>query len=284
MKIKAFGCLVVLMLATAWMASAAETLNNGSIVELQSLNMGDGVIIEKIKTSQCDFDTSITGLKALKAAGVSGPVIQAMMAKSSSSPAPAPAGDVNDPASAHTPGVWILQTVNGVKTMTQLEPEYPAEITHGGFIGPFGAGKFSTTARITGMASSLQLTTAKPEFYLYTGSPGMGEFPVESPAEIALAQFKVLPKDAKKNADERAIDIATAGAYSSSQGLDRKYVRQYDPTRIADGIFKLVPHADLADGEYAFCPTYAANIYAGVRERFYKLGVKTGSAEPAAGK
>ncbi len=120
---------------------------------------------------------------------------------------------MNDPATAHTPGIWLLQTVNGVKTMTELEPEYPAEITHGGFIGPFGAGKFSTTARITGMESSLQLTSAKPEFYLYAGSPGMGEFPVESPAEIALAQFKVLPKDAKKNADERAIDIATAGAY-----------------------------------------------------------------------
>ncbi len=42
------------------------------------------------------------------------------------------------------------------------------------------------------------------------------------------------------------------------------------------GFFKLAPHADLADGEYAFCPTYAANIYAGVRERFYTFGVKTG--------
>ena len=277
---------LVLTLAMARAGIAAEVLSNTSIIELQALNMGDAVIIEKIQTSTCNFDTSISGLKSLKAANVSGPVIQAMMARGSSAPAtatapaapaPAPApGNVNDPASAHTPGsLWILQQ----GTMTQMQPEFPAEITHGGFIGPFGAGKFSTTARFTGTQSTLQLTSAKPEFYLYLGGDNPGDLMIDNPSEVSLAALKVIPKDAKKNADERAIDIATAGAYSSTQGIDRKVMHVFDPIKIGEGIYKLVPHNDLTNGEYAFCPTYAANFYAGVRGRFYTFGVNTSTAK-----
>ena len=43
-----------------------ETLTNASVIELQNLSLGDAVLIEKIKTSKCNFDTSITGLKQLK--------------------------------------------------------------------------------------------------------------------------------------------------------------------------------------------------------------------------
>ena len=79
--------ILLVSLALAPAASAAdETLNNASIIELQGLNLGDAVIIEKIKTSKSDFDTSINGLKQLKAASVSAPVIQAMLATKSSAP------------------------------------------------------------------------------------------------------------------------------------------------------------------------------------------------------
>src|ERR1700679_1638030 len=49
-------------------SAADEKLTNASILELQGLNLGDGVIIEKIKASKCDFDTSIAALKQLKEA------------------------------------------------------------------------------------------------------------------------------------------------------------------------------------------------------------------------
>ena len=56
-------CLSVLLicLLSALTVSAAEILSNASGIELQGLNLGDAVIIEKIKTSRCDFDTSISG-------------------------------------------------------------------------------------------------------------------------------------------------------------------------------------------------------------------------------
>jgi hypothetical protein len=38
-----------------------ETLNNASIVSLEKLDLGDDVIIEKIKSTKCEFDTTISG-------------------------------------------------------------------------------------------------------------------------------------------------------------------------------------------------------------------------------
>lgn len=64
------GVILLLAGARAQVSQAAEeTLNNASIVELQKLGLGDGVLLEKIKTSKCDFDTSLGGLKQLKEYG-----------------------------------------------------------------------------------------------------------------------------------------------------------------------------------------------------------------------
>jgi hypothetical protein len=265
-------CLTVALVSSA----AGETLTDASIIELQGLNLGDAVIIEKIQTSQCNFDTSIEGLKTLKAANVSGAVIQTMLAKNSASGTAAGNSSLassNDPSVPHSPGIWLLQETNGVKTMTKVGWETPAEITHGGFIGPWGIGKYSTTARFTGTQSSLQLSQSKPEFYLYTGGTSYDDLRVESPNEITLAQFTVIAKDAKRNADERAVDVGTTGAYASSHGVDHKAVREFDSEKIADGIYKIVPHDNLADGEYGFCSSDAANAYGGLRQKFYTFGI-----------
>ncbi|HYE75628.1 MAG TPA: hypothetical protein VEF04_19955 [Blastocatellia bacterium] len=64
-----------------------EILTNDSVIELSQLGLGDTVIIEKIRQSECRFDTSLNGLKQLKAAKVSNAVI-ALMMDPSAKPAP----------------------------------------------------------------------------------------------------------------------------------------------------------------------------------------------------
>ncbi len=56
-----------------------EILTNAAIIELSQLGLGETVIIEKIRQSECNFDTSISGLKQLKAAKVSDTLIAFMM-------------------------------------------------------------------------------------------------------------------------------------------------------------------------------------------------------------
>jgi hypothetical protein len=252
--------------------AAEEILNNATVIELQKLSLGDGVILEKIKTSKCNFDTSLNGLKQLKEANVSSTVIQAMLATKSSGPqvsAPPASGDINNPAAPHTAGVWMLESVGGKNKMTQLKSEAPAEISRGGFIGPWGIGKVAQTARLTGTESELQLTQRKPEFYIYFKNSSMEFSGAHGPQEIVLAQFTVLGKEAKSNANQRAVDVASQGAYGGTSGIDRKVTRPFEATQVAEDIYKIVPKDELAVGEYGFCPGII-----GGQNRFFTFGIK----------
>ena len=63
------GIILVALLLTAGLVGAAEEqpLNNGDIIKLTKLNMGDTVIITKIKTAKSvKFDTSTDDLIKLQ--------------------------------------------------------------------------------------------------------------------------------------------------------------------------------------------------------------------------
>ena len=159
--------ILLLAAAPARVCSAAEeTLNNAAIVELQKMSLGDGVILEKIKTSKCNFDTSLSGLKQLKEANVSSAVIQAMVAtKSSVSSAPAAAtfANSNDPLAMHPGGVWVLQG----KTMSRVEYLRPVMGTKGSGYNPWTGATFEQFVYLPGTKSKLQLSERRPTFYFY---------------------------------------------------------------------------------------------------------------------
>src|SRR5258706_10026442 len=96
---------------------AGETLTNDSIVDLNKFGLGEAVIVEKIKTSTCNFDTSTDALKKLKEAGISDTVIAAMIGASASKPSVESAGDPNDPNSPHDPGIWLYEESEGQREM-----------------------------------------------------------------------------------------------------------------------------------------------------------------------
>src|SRR5580698_7021164 len=68
-------------------APGAVALNNAAIVKMRNQRLGADVIVAKIQSSPCDFDTSPAALQKLKQAGVPDKVILAMvMAPSASAP------------------------------------------------------------------------------------------------------------------------------------------------------------------------------------------------------
>ena len=72
-------------------APVAVALNNAAVVKMRNQRLGADVIVAKIQSSPCDFDTSPAALQKLKQAGVPDKVILAMvMAPSASAPLPAP--------------------------------------------------------------------------------------------------------------------------------------------------------------------------------------------------
>ena len=60
-------------------ATEANTLSNGDVVVLVELGLSEAIVVKKIQTSACRFDTSADGLVALTNAGVPEPIILAMM-------------------------------------------------------------------------------------------------------------------------------------------------------------------------------------------------------------
>jgi hypothetical protein len=70
---------------------AVPALNNAAIVKMRTQRLSADVIVAKIQSSPCEFDTTPAALQKLKQAGVPDKVILAMVvAPSASAPPPAP--------------------------------------------------------------------------------------------------------------------------------------------------------------------------------------------------
>ena len=74
----------VLLLAICPFLVAQQALNNDSIIKMVKAQLSDDVIVTTINASPGAYDTSPDGLIALKQAGVSNKVIDALVAKSTS--------------------------------------------------------------------------------------------------------------------------------------------------------------------------------------------------------
>jgi hypothetical protein len=68
---------ILLFSISAW--AQTETLTNASVIEMTKVGLDKELILEKIKISKLDFDTSINGLIELRKAGVENDVIKVMM-------------------------------------------------------------------------------------------------------------------------------------------------------------------------------------------------------------
>src|SRR5262245_8542399 len=61
--------------------SQSATLSNSDVIELSKAGLSSAIIVDKVLTAPTtSFDTSVEGLKSLKAAGVADEVIRAMIA------------------------------------------------------------------------------------------------------------------------------------------------------------------------------------------------------------
>jgi hypothetical protein len=268
----------------------AEILNNASIIELQQLDLGDGVILAKIKTSKCNFDVNPSDLKLLKEAKVSGAVIEAMIiATTPATPPPPlpvtpgtptstvvvgevkqlPVGDINDPNTYHDSGVWFYEEIGGAKKMTQLSTE-AYDISH--MFIPFGGGISGSAAVLPGVAAKTQSSSRRPIFYMYFGEGrqnNMDMMATLTPDQLPLTHLKVTDNKKKQ---ERTVSIGSGGAFGGHDGIPMKERRSVDWSKVGPGIYKVTPQQDLDDGEYAFFYSHS-QVQEGAAGRVYCFGV-----------
>ncbi|MGA7919550.1 MAG: SH3 domain-containing protein [Candidatus Acidiferrales bacterium] len=104
-------------------------LNNQNIMNLHGMRLTPDIIIAKIQSSPCDFDTSQAALQKLKQAGIADKVILAMMqAPSSSAP---PKSELSKPAE-----IREVKIPDGTAVEVELTANISSETSQAGAIVP----------------------------------------------------------------------------------------------------------------------------------------------------
>ncbi len=248
--------------------AADEVLTNASITEMKSLGLGDDVIVSKIKSSTCKFDTTIPALRQLKDAQISDAIIQAMVASSTPAKPAVPAApavaaapaDPNDPKAPHQSGIYLFQEIDGKPKLTRMNPSRVEGLTTGSAWGAAFGGSMKTRAVLAGPHAEMQLSDPQPVFYFYftktETSLGSMDVSATSPDDFALG---VMEGHKDHEAWVRRIEISKSSMGGYRTGLNKKDVRNFTTEKISDGIFKVAP-ASLEPGEYVFVQLMGANM------------------------
>lgn len=251
---------------------------------LSKAGLPDEAIIAKIRTSKTSFDLSTDGLIALKSAGVSGPVMAAMIA-----PTAAPAQELSidspDPNVPHYPGLYLLERAAGDGKMTRIDPTMTTQARTSNVLGyalTMGIASASVKASIAGESAKIQTSNRRPVFYAYfeesvpralqgsnasTWASGVGTT-TSSPAEVTLVRFA--EGDDRRDAKVGRINIA-----GSKSGVMEKDQIPFDSEMLRPGVYRITPRSDLAPGEYGFIQALAGGGTQGaMTARVFDFGIE----------
>lgn len=220
-----------------------QPLTNNSIIEMIDLGFSSDIIISKIETSPCDFNTSIDALKSMKEKGIDNSIIVAMIHRIS---------DIKT-NEAQRSGIYykngddfiqLFPTVfSGTKTNTL------------GAALSYGIASAKVRSTMNGQHSNNVIENNNPEFYFYF-IPRKSDLGVSasnwwfsaasSPNEFALVRLTT-----KKG--RRELETGSVNLYAgTSIGVDEKNHIQIDIEKIDDYTFKVKPRYFLNTGEYCF--------------------------------
>ena len=238
--------LVLLLASASWSQQLSTRLTNKDVIDMASAGLSDDIIISKIRSASAggtpQFDTSVNGLKELKAAKVSDDVIKVMI-----NPTP-PAGPIvvaaapmtNDP-NLPPPEVGVYWK-NG-SAFTRIEGQAISQTKAGGKTGSvltYGLRNEHWDAYLDGPQSKNVVSDRQPVFYLYVPDGG-------SAADFALIILE-------KKGDRREFQIGSFGGFTGGKsGVKRDKEIAFTSEHAGIRTYKLkIDEALKPGGEYAF--------------------------------
>jgi len=253
---------LALVLLTTTVLSAQEALDNASVTKLVKAGLSEDLIVTTINSSAGKYDTSASGLIALKKAGASDKVVAAVVLKASGVTAPAPTA-TTQPANQGAAGGASGNTSGGVVLASGGLPagvdsvgvyyldkdgstwqEVSAEVVNfkaGGALKHYasaGVLKGEMSGIVGGNRSSLNLKLPA-SFILYVPEG-------RAPGEYQLLHLHV-------NADSREFRAANGGIVHDAGGALRD-VMEFTSKKIAPRVYLIQFGEDMDRGEYGFLP------------------------------
>jgi hypothetical protein len=250
---------VATRLASESTASSA-VLTNKDILEMRKAGLPEQVLVAKIKSSQCDFDTSPGELSRLKSAGVADGVILAMVeAPAAKEHRQSDAGDsptqvvhfrdASDPAALKRtgipgalptePGMYVEGESGYTKILGQIvefERTGSLLVSH----VTLGLKSAKSNAQLLG-AHAATVVPASPTFY-FVPAKQEGDAGVNA-GDLILIRLEEKP-------ERRQFEVEAVGDMRASKGITLTHQVQLDRSEIAPGVFKIVPIGELGRGEY----------------------------------
>jgi len=235
----------VLIAGLAWGQEPAKRMTNQDVIEMVKLGLSNEVIIAKIRSvngaDALKFDTSVEGLKGLKAAGVPDEVIKVMI-----NPAP-PAPPVVTTSTTVTLDPNLPPPEIGVywkdgATFVFIQGQAISSAKAGGRAGAYftsGIRSQHWDATLNGPTSNNRIKDRRPVFYLYVPEGG-------SAADYTLIKLE-------KKSNHREFQVGSFGGVSGGKmGAKKDKQVPVHVEHVGIRMYKLTPDADLQPGEYAF--------------------------------
>jgi hypothetical protein len=224
---------------------AAKRLTNQDIIDMTALGLSDDVIIAKIRSvSGADamkFDTTIDGLKALKAANVSDAVIKVML---NPAPPPPPVVSAAQPMTLdpNLPPPEVGVYWKDGPTFVFIQGAAISRTKAGGRAASFatdGIRGQHWDAVLEGPASKNHVKDRRPVFYIYVPDGS-------SAADYALIKLQ-------KKGDRREFQVGSFGGIGGGKsGVKRDKEIPCSSEHVGIRIYKITLDTDLKPGEYGF--------------------------------
>lgn len=243
--------------------SGDEVLTNDAVAAMAKAGLGASVIVAKIRSSPSDFDVSVDALIRLKQDGVDDEVINAMI--EADEPAPDPGAPlqrerrVAGPPLPPTPpesGIYYAEGIGQEAQLVLVEPNVYTQSKETGVWKQaltYGVTKVRYKTVLPGAHSRLVIETRRPTFYFYfdVSSPGLSNAGTVWGPATSAGDFVLARMEARRT--RRELAVGERGGYTgTAYGVSDKATQPFDFERLAPGVYRVTPKADLKDGEYCF--------------------------------
>jgi hypothetical protein len=260
---------LLLVCCTCVAQQVGKRMTNQDVIDMVSLGLSDDVIIEKIRgVGGTDFDTSVPGLRVLKAGRVSDSVIRVMINPSAGSNASPlldhPGSTVTreavspkeDEATSHKAEVGVYLVRKG--RLTEVQPEIVNWQT---------GGVLKSTATLFIVKGDKNGKVMRSKSPTQTTNPL--EFLIKTLEGTSVEEYQLLRLHEKSN--RREFRSVTGGILHVSGGAQRDEV-SFQPEKIGNRTWKVVIR-DLPNGEYGFLPPGVDSTSISASGKMYTFGV-----------
>lgn len=244
-------------------AQAPSTLTNSGVLSMVKAGFSEGIIIEKIRTSTTQFDTSVEALMALKEAGVTDNVIRLMINPATKA----------DEAQVVGPGVGRAAAPGGCEAgpgqtplwMSGASPAmwYSEQGTSKRIEMMYERGTINNIFAVFVRVSLLELHPIKAALRLKGGEVF---WTCLNPTDGPLVKFSL-----DQRSDERNTSLGRGGPWSQGHSISKEDLVPITYQKTPQGYWEIKPVKPLIAGEYGFVPQ-GSGIF-GLGERVYAFGI-----------